>query len=107
MATVEPPPKPVEPPPPPPHHDALLIVQTLDCPSPPAPPPPAIPVDATKIVLTGPGLSCARCLEPAQFLLDAANAGPGYSYVELFCMPNATVKMLKQSNINCNKHYLG
>lgn len=81
MATVEPPPpKPVEPPPPS-HQDALLIIQTLDCPSPPAPPPPAVPVDATRIVLTGPGLSCARCLEPAQFLLDAANAGPGYCSV--------------------------
>lgn len=78
VATVEPPPKTVEEPPPP---DPIIYMETIQCLQPDQPPP--LTIDVTKLVLTGPGLTMARCLEPAQFLIDGANAGPGQSLTYL------------------------
>lgn len=78
IATVEPPPKPdVRPPP----QDPIVILETIQCLEPDVPYP--SPIDCTKLVLTGPGLTMARCLEPAQFLIDGVNAGPGESVTYL------------------------
>jgi len=30
-----------------------------------------------KVVVLGPGLSCANCNEEAEFIIDGSNAGPG------------------------------
>lgn len=94
-----PPPPPIivcpEPPPPPepqPPPDPLIIMQMLQideppapapAPSPPLPPPPPPPCDPTQVVVSGPGLCMAQCYEPAHFLADGANAGPGMPSAKL------------------------